>query len=219
MAGGFLAGGKQEVVMQFSVGDKIMHPRYGAGQIMGEEHRELVVGFKHYCVIKILGTGATAYIPMRKMDELGVRPIMSRAKIARVLDALGDEPCLLPQDYKVRQEQIQEKIKTCLPMQIAEAVRDLTWHKQNAKLTKVDEDLLNQGRGLLAGEIALATDSELFDAQDAIDAMLKMAIADEANEFERTRATSVAFTPKPEGLIYEFLARAKDRELQARAKD
>jgi CarD family transcriptional regulator len=205
--------------MQFSVGDKIMHPRYGAGQIMGEEHRELVVGFKHYCVIKILGTGATAYIPMRKMDELGVRPIMSRAKIARVLDTLGDEPGSLPQDYKARQEQIQKKIRTCLPMQIAEAVRDLTWHKQSAKLTKVDEDLLNQGRGLLAGEIALATDSELFDAQDAIDATLKMAMADEADEFEQVQAASVALKPKPEGLIHEFLARAKGRELHAQVKD
>lgn len=205
--------------MQFSVGDKIMHPRYGAGQIMGEEHRELVVGFKHYCVVKILGTGATAYIPIRKMDELGVRPIMSRAKIARVLDALGDEPSSLPQDYKARQEQIQEKIRTCLPMQIAEAVRDLTWHKQSAKLTKVDEDLLNQGRGLLAGEIALATDTELFDAQDAIDATLKAAMTDEADEFEHTRAASVALKPKPEGLIHEFLARAKEKELHAQVKE
>jgi CarD family transcriptional regulator len=205
--------------MQFSVGDKIMHPRYGAGQIMGEEHRELVVGFKHYCVVKILGTGATAYIPMRKMDELGVRPIMSRAKIVLVLDALRDEPDLLPKDYKVRQEQIQKKIKTCLPLQIAEAVRDLTWHKQNAKLTKVDEDLLNQGRGLLAGEIALATDTELFDAQDAIDATLEMAMADEADEFEQAQAASVALKPKPEGLIQEFLARAKGKELHSQAGD
>jgi CarD family transcriptional regulator len=171
--------------MQFSIGDKVMHPNHGAGQIMGEEHRELVAGFKHYCVIKILGTGGIAYIPIRKMDELGVRPVMSQIKFTRVLGTLGGVPCLLPKDYKIRQEQIRGKIKTCIPIQIAEAIRDLTWHKRSTKLTKVDEDLLNQGRELLAGEIALATDTEFFDAQDTIDTTLKIAMADEANELER----------------------------------
>ena len=41
--------------MGFSVGDKVMHPKFGAGQITGEEHRELVDGFKHYYVIKVVG--------------------------------------------------------------------------------------------------------------------------------------------------------------------
>jgi RNA polymerase-interacting CarD/CdnL/TRCF family regulator len=38
--------------MEFSIGDKGMHPNFGAGQITGEEHRELVDGFKHYNVIE-----------------------------------------------------------------------------------------------------------------------------------------------------------------------
>ncbi len=161
--------------MHFAVGDKVVHPRYGAGQITGEEHRELVDGFEHYCVIKLVDTGATAYIPMRKMDELGVRPVMSRAEFARVLETLRGVPRLLAKDFKIRHERIREKLATCHPIQIAETVRDLTWRKQDAYLTKIDEDLLRQGRALLAGEIAVATDIKSFDAQDAIDATLKVA--------------------------------------------
>ena len=79
--------------MQFSVGDKIMHPKFGAGEIVGEQHRELVEGFEHYFVIKIMSTGATAYVPVRKMEELGVRLVMSRSKLVQVLKTLRDVPC------------------------------------------------------------------------------------------------------------------------------
>jgi CarD family transcriptional regulator len=202
---------KEEKIMIFSVGDKVMHPKYGAGQITGEEHRELVEGFKHYCVIKLLDTGAIAYIPMRKMDELGVRPVMSRPELGCVLETLRGVPCVLSKDFKVRQERIREKLGTCRPILIAEAIRDLTWRKQNARLTKQDENLLRQGRELLAGEIAVATDTQFFDAQEAIDAALKVAMADEPDEHERARVVSTALKPTPGTLIHAFLKRAKDK--------
>jgi RNA polymerase-interacting CarD/CdnL/TRCF family regulator len=54
--------------MGFSIGDKVMHPSFGAGQITGEDHRELVDGFKHCYVINVVDKRATAYVPIHKMD-------------------------------------------------------------------------------------------------------------------------------------------------------
>jgi RNA polymerase-interacting CarD/CdnL/TRCF family regulator len=92
-----------EESMGFSVGDKVMHPKFGAGQITGEKHRELVDGFKHYYVINVVGTKATAYVPIRKMDELGVRLVMSSGKLTQVLGTLRSVPSTLSNDYKERQ--------------------------------------------------------------------------------------------------------------------
>lgn len=164
--------------MQFSVGDKIMHPKFGAGEIVGEQHRELVEGFEHYFVIKIMGTGATAYVPVRKMEELGVRLVMSRSKLAQVLKTLRDVPRVLSKDYKRRQERIREKLGTGMAIPVAEAVRDLSWRKERKRLTQKDEDLLNRGRERLATEIALATDTQVFDAEERIDDVLRVAIMD-----------------------------------------
>jgi len=162
--------------MQFSVGDKIMHPKFGAGEIVGEQHRELVEGFEHYFVIKIMSTGATAYVPVRKMEELGVRLVMSRSKLTQVLKTLRDVPRVLSKDYKRRQERILEKLGTGMAIPVAEAVRDLTWRKERKRLTQKDEDLLNRGRERLATEIALATDTQVFDAEERIDDVLRVAI-------------------------------------------
>jgi CarD family transcriptional regulator len=165
--------------MRFSIGDKVVHPKFGAGKITGEEHRELVQGFEHYYVINILDTGATAYIPAGKMEDLGVRPVMSRNKLTQVFETLGSLPRVLSKDYKRRQARIQDKLGTGRPVPIAEAVRDLAWRKKKKRLTQKDEALLSRGMDLLAGEMALATDTEIFDARETIDIALKAAMAED----------------------------------------
>jgi CarD family transcriptional regulator len=163
--------------MQFSIGDKVIHPKFGAGEITGEEHRELVQGFSHYFVIKILATQGTAYVPVDKMIELGVRPVMSEAKLALVLDTLRSVPRWLSKDFKERQKLIQETLETGFPIAIAEAIRDLTCHGQSKHLTGKDQELLRWGRGLLANEMAVVSNTQVFDAEVAISAALKVAMA------------------------------------------
>jgi RNA polymerase-interacting CarD/CdnL/TRCF family regulator len=97
---------------------------------------------------------------------------MSRAKLARVMDALRDRPHPLSEDFKERELRIRETLESGRPVRIAEAVRDLTWLKQHGRLTRADTDLLARGRELLAAEIALATGTDILDANRSIDAAL-----------------------------------------------
>jgi RNA polymerase-interacting CarD/CdnL/TRCF family regulator len=61
-------------------------------------------------------------------------------------------------------------------MQIAETVRDLAWREERAYLTRVDRRLFDDGRDLLASEIALVTESEVLDAEAVIDEALATAM-------------------------------------------
>jgi CarD family transcriptional regulator len=173
-----------EESMGFLVGDKVMHPNFGAGQITGEEHRELVDGFKHYYVIKLMDTRATAYVPIRKMDELGVRLVMSSRKLIQVLGTLRSVPSTLSNDYKERQKGVQDKLGTGLPVLVAETVRDLTWRRKRRHLTQRDIALLKRGRERLAAEMALATDADVLEAHESIDGTLRAALALGFDELE-----------------------------------
>lgn len=158
--------------MELSVGDKVVYPRHGVGRITGEEQLDLVEGFERYFVIEILDKGLTVHVPMRKMEELGVRPVMSRAKLARVLESLRGTPDPLSEDYRKRQAGVREKLETGGPLRIAEMVRDLTWHERRAHLTKADTELLARGREFLSAEIASLTGTEVTQAKQMIDAAL-----------------------------------------------
>jgi RNA polymerase-interacting CarD/CdnL/TRCF family regulator len=158
--------------MQFSVGDKVVHPEYGPGYIVDAQDRELVDGFEHYYVVELMIDESTLFIPMRMMKELGVRPVMSQAKMASVLSTLREVPSRLSRDFKVRQARIRDKMAAARPLKVAEAVRDLTGRRRRSHLTKVDTDLLKQCRELLAAEIAIATSTDILHAQRTMDVAL-----------------------------------------------
>jgi CarD family transcriptional regulator len=163
--------------MQYSVGDKVVHPHHGPGWIAGIESRELLDETKRYYVIEIPGQGLTVQIPVRQADEGGMRPAMSQSRLPRVLSMLSGRPCSLPEDYKERQEQISAQLKTRRVMQLARVVRDLTWHRERAHLTRTDSDYLKQGRDLLATEMALVSGDAVADASKLIEATMTAAVA------------------------------------------
>jgi CarD family transcriptional regulator len=177
--------------MEFSVGDKVVHPRHGFGQIIGLKRLDLVEGFEHYYVIEIRDQGLTLHVPVRKIDVLGVRPVMSHAKMVRVLATLRGRPSQLSEDYKERQARIREKLDTGAPLRIAEILRDLTWLERRARLTAADSALLSRGRDFLAAEIAVVTDTEIINAKQAIDTALLDATADEADKEEPAQEADV----------------------------
>ena len=167
--------------MQFSVGDRVVHPYHGPGQVVRVAHRELMDGPKRYYVIDIPGQGLTVHIPVGNAGDLGVRRAMSQSRLPRVLSMLRGKPHLLPADYRERQEEIWAQLKTRQVMQLARVVRDLTWHQKIAHLTKTDSDYLKQGLDLLAAEMALVSGDAVSDASKLIEATMTAAMAGPLN--------------------------------------
>jgi CarD family transcriptional regulator len=167
--------------MRYSVGDKVVHPHHGPGWIAGIEHRELLDGTKRYYVIEVPGQRLTVHMPVGKAGEGGMRLAMSQSRFPRVLSMLRSRPHLLPMDYKERQEQIWAQLKTGRVMQLARVVRDLTWHRERAHLTKTDSDCLKQGCDLLAAEMALASGDAVSDASKLIQSTMTAAMASTPN--------------------------------------
>ena len=162
--------------MSFSVGDKVIHPVHGAGHIVEITQQALVEGLDHYYVIEIPSKRLTRHIPTNKMDELGVRSVMPKTDLTRMLDTLCEEPKRLPKDTIKRERSIREQIETGHSFKIAEAVRDLTWFGAGTDLGRIDNDLLDWGQEFLAVEVAIITDTKVIEARQTIKSVLQRAI-------------------------------------------
>ena len=163
--------------MQFSVGDRVVHPHHGPGRITGVERREFLDGKKLYYEIEIPIQDLIVYLPRGAMEEIGVRPAMSRARFPLVLARLRSKPRHLPQDFKERQEEVWERLSTGCVMQLAEVVRDLIWHQKREHLTKKDAEYLTQAKNRLAAEMALVSGVEASDMEKTIQDTLSAAIS------------------------------------------
>jgi CarD family transcriptional regulator len=183
--------------MRFSVGDKVVHPHHGPGRITGAERREFLDGEKLYYEIEIPMQELSVFLPRETMEEIGVRPAMTRARLARVLAKLRSRPRHLPQDFKERQGEVWERLRTGRVMKMAEVVRDLTWHKKRDHLTKKDSELLTQGTQRLAAEMALVSGTEAPDMEKTIQDTLTTAISSTLEqERHQQRLTGVSGLPR-----------------------
>jgi CarD family transcriptional regulator len=176
--------------MQFAIGEGIVHPHRGPGRIVDVESRELLDGKKQYYVVDIPVFEMTVHVPVRKAADLGVRSAMSKAKAVQVLATLRSLPDTLAGDYKVRQSNLWEKIRTGGPVATAEAVRDLTWRRHNKHLTKNDAEILKRCQDFLAGELALVLGTDVAEANGRIESALDLAVL-QMKERQERRAEKV----------------------------
>ncbi len=163
--------------MEFSVGDKVVHPQYGAGSVASVECQESEGGSTSYYVVDIPDHGMIVHVPVLKAEELGLRPAMTLSAIRQVLSTLRSEPECLPDDPREREAQIGAKLSTGQALPLARVVRDLTWHKQHARLTRREVDLLTLGQTRLAGEMALASGDKASDSIKLIGSTMTAALA------------------------------------------
>jgi CarD family transcriptional regulator len=168
--------GKGGKILQFSIGDKVVHPHHGPGQVAGIESREFMDGKKRYYVIHIPDHGLIIHMPVENAEESGMRLAISESRLPRVLNLLRDKPRTLPQNYKERQEQVSAELRTGRVMPVARVVRDLTWHRERAHLTRRDQDILKHGQSMLAAELALVSGDDVLNASELIEATIASAL-------------------------------------------
>lgn len=170
--------------MDYTIGQTIIHPTHGPGKIVGIEHQEFVEGFNRYYVIRFAGKQLTIRVPFRRVEDLGLREVMSNARLTQVMATLRQLPNQLPKDFKVRRKQLETLIFSGVPVNVAEAVRELTWRRVDKTLNVEDKRLLEHGRELLIQEMALVTDDDPLQIQTEIDEALATAVKTKTGELE-----------------------------------
>jgi CarD family transcriptional regulator len=158
--------------VKFTVGDGIVHPGHGAGTIVGLEDIDFVDGFERYYVINILSKDLLVRVPVRMAQELGLRAVSPKANLKVVAAHVLDAPKNLSNDYKVRRAKLEKKLKTGRPLNLAEVIRDLTFRQVVQHLSPTDGRLLDEGRAMLAAEMALVNGIDIEAAQSNIDQWL-----------------------------------------------
>jgi CarD family transcriptional regulator len=152
----------------FDIGDKVVHPTHGAGQVKGIKEQDLLEQYQRYYVIDLAVDSRTLMIPVSNAEEIGLRSISREAVLSKVWRILSRAGEALSDDYKKRQERIQEKLKTGEVIKIAEVVRDLSTLKREEHLTSFDTKLLERAQQFLASEVALVEEVQVSEAERMI---------------------------------------------------
>jgi CarD family transcriptional regulator len=176
--------------MQYIVGENVVHPAHGAGEIIATEEQESTDESSQYCVIFFPDRKLKIRIPLSRIEDVGLRSVMSLSTYRQILEVLAEAPELLPQDFKERREMLQAIVSSGSPIKVAAVIRDLNWRSHNKPLNRSDAEMLSEARHRLVQEMALATGKEIPDINAVVDRALQVSV--EAGEQAEKQAEEQA---------------------------
>ncbi len=103
---------KKEVPV-FTEGQKVVYPGHGVGQIRAIETKEISGTQISFYMIRVLENDITVMVPVNKVENVGVRPIIGEKEVKKVYEMLRDKKIVVEQTtWNRRYREYMEKIKT-----------------------------------------------------------------------------------------------------------
>lgn len=160
--------------MQLKVGDQIVHPAYGLGQIVNIEQKQFSEkGTRLY--YKITLPKRTVWIPVEMYQAIGLRLITAESDLDRYRALLTSPPAPLNEIYHRRHLELATRLKEGSFQVLCEVVRDLTAWSWRKPLGQADTATLQKARENLHQEWAAAAGISVPEAVKEIDALLRVA--------------------------------------------
>ena len=150
------------------IGDYVVCPGHGVGQITDIETRELGEESVSFYIIKIVANGMTVMIPTNKKD--GIRDLVTTSEIDEMFHLLNDHEVKVDNStWNRRYRDYMNKIKTGSILEIADVLRSLFLLKTTKNLSFGEKKMLDQCKELIVKEIALAQNKEEAPIHSQID--------------------------------------------------
>ena len=154
-------------MLTFKVGDNAVYPGYGVGQVISIEEKEILGERLKFYSLKILDSGMKVMVPDNKLGSVGLRPIITREDVYKVVTILQDigHPRIDHQTWNRRYREYMRKIKTGSVFEIAEVLRELFSLRGEKDLSFGEKNLMEHAKGLLWEEFKLAMDNETLSSK------------------------------------------------------
>ena len=159
--------------MAFKVGDWVVHPQHGLGQVTRLETKQFGSGEaqKYY---EIALPKSTLWVPVES-PLIGLRPLTAKNDLSRYRGLLKGPPVPLSQDHHQRRGELMGRLKPGTFLVKCEVVRDLTAQSWRKRLSEVEATLLRNTRDGLCQEWAVSEGVSVSDATQEVETLLREA--------------------------------------------
>ena len=160
----------------FNVGDKIVYPMHGVGEIEGIEKKVILGKRSEYYLITIINNGMKVMIPVNNAKEIGIRSIIARRDIKKVMTILSTEADSIEEDWKIRYQNNIDKVKSRCIFEVAEVARDLYRRGSEKELSIMERKLYENAYQLITYEVAMSKNIDIEDAGNLVSEALSSGI-------------------------------------------
>jgi CarD family transcriptional regulator len=152
----------------YKVGDKIVYPMHGIGVIESIEKKVVLGKRDDYYIITIVNSGMKVMIPVKNADTIGIRGIIQKKEISKVLNVLKKTNQITEEDWKIRYQNNIDKVKSGSIIKVAEVLLDLYQRGKEKDLSIMERKLYESAYQFVIYEIAFAKNIEIEDSGNIV---------------------------------------------------
>ena len=154
----------------FNIGDLVVHPLHGVGQVMNVERKQFAQAAQLYYEVAI--AKGTVWVAA-ETELAGLRGVTDKDDLPRYRTVLTSSPGPLNRDYHHRRLEVQERLKGGTFQVKCEVVRDLSAYGWPRRLGEVDAALLRRARDSLCQEWAASEAVTVAEATHEVETLLR----------------------------------------------
>jgi CarD family transcriptional regulator, regulator of rRNA transcription len=168
-----MSGEENRVIL--TSGNKVIYP-YQGPCLIGPVIKKVIDGnpISFYRLALLDDSGGELFVPVDKVQSIGIRPLLNRSDIPKLLDLLK-EPSGADKDWKQRADDNFKLLTSGSTFDLAEVVKSLTKLGRKRELSFRESQTLEKARKLLIGEISEVMGDTKSAAEEQIDEALRAA--------------------------------------------
>ena len=156
----------------FRKGDTVVHPEHGAAVIQELREKEFLGEKRTYLVLRVAYGDLTLLIPVDSTEQVGLRQVVSKNEVKKVLKVLTEEESSMAANWSRRFKNNMEKLHSGDPYQVAEVLRNLAIREREKGLSAGEKRMILKARQILISELSYATAKTEDEAEIMIDEVL-----------------------------------------------
>ena len=158
--------------LEFKIGDTVVYPKHGVGEIIKLESMEVSSIKTKFYVVKMEQAKLIIRVPLDKQQDVGLRKISSKKIIEEVFNTLKLKPKIRRIMWSRRAQEYETKIFSGDPVKIGEVVRDLFRKNSQPEQSYSERQMFQVALERLAREVAAVEKSDYFQATEKIETTL-----------------------------------------------
>ena len=140
------------------IGDRIVYPMHGAGEVTEIEENEVGGVTKSYYIMQLPMGSLKLMLPVDKIKEIGLREVIDKSQLGEVEKVLSGESDDAVGSWNKRYHATLDRLKTGDILEVAAVARNISRQNVKRKISSGEARLMELSRQILISELVYVLD-------------------------------------------------------------
>ena len=148
-----------------NIGDVVVYPMHGAGEIAGIEECEIMGENKSYYVLKLPMGNLKVMIPVDNAENIGLREVIGEDELKEVLTVLKSKPERAKGSWNKRFQSNLDRMKSGDLKEVASVARNLIKQDKERRISSGEKRLMDLAKQILVSELVYAANKDIKEVE------------------------------------------------------